>query len=560
MKLKSQLPFSKLSQRDYQVQIDNLTKTLRDFVETQVSGFDTTPEIAKQRRNKAKIDFQFFFKTYMPHYAGESNSLLHNWLFENLPAKVKGDGKKIVIAAPRGEAKSTIVTQAFTLWAIITGKKRYVPIIMDAKHQAITMLAALKAEIEGNVRLKMDFPGSTGSGPVWQMDTIITTNNAKVQAIGSGQRIRGLRHGPNRPDLIILDDLENDNNVRSLIQRDRLEEWIQKSVLNLGPPNGTLDVVMIGTVLNSDSVLNRIMKNSMWEAHKFQAILNWPDNIYLWEEWEEIIKAKGEMQASEFYLRFKKEMDVGAIVSWPEVRTLEKLMQIRVSIGEDAFDAEMQNNPAKQNAIFKSFTFWTEPENNWLIYAACDPSMGRSGKGDPSAILIAGYDKATGILNIIEADIRKRPPDQIINDVIMYQKKYNPRLWFFETIQFQEYLMEQVIQQSLRCGVPVPAQGVKPTTDKMLRIEGIQPYVNRGTIKFLSSQHELLRQLKHFGDPGISDDGPDCLEMMWKGILKQNAQLGEIRSIGQRMEMIGKTEITGKGFGTVAGMTDFSNF
>jgi hypothetical protein len=41
-------------------------------------------------------------------------------------------------------------------------------------------------------------------------------------------KLRGLRHGPYRPDLAILDDIENDELVRNPDQRDKLDNWLKK--------------------------------------------------------------------------------------------------------------------------------------------------------------------------------------------------------------------------------------------------------------------------------------------------------------------------------------------
>ncbi|MFA9951149.1 hypothetical protein [Dentiradicibacter hellwigii] len=92
------------------------------------------------------------------------------------------------IAAPRGEAKSTLVSQLFVLWCLVTGRKRYPVIVMDSIDQAYPMLEAIKAELEFNPRLMMDFPDATGRGSIWNAGTIITRSNAKVQVFGSGQK------------------------------------------------------------------------------------------------------------------------------------------------------------------------------------------------------------------------------------------------------------------------------------------------------------------------------------------------------------------------------------
>lgn len=47
------------------------------------------------------------------------------------------------------------------------------------------MLEAIKAELEFNPRLVLDFPEATGRGRVWQVGTIVTANDVKVEVFGS---------------------------------------------------------------------------------------------------------------------------------------------------------------------------------------------------------------------------------------------------------------------------------------------------------------------------------------------------------------------------------------
>ena len=143
----------------------------------------------------------------------------------------------------------------FLLWCVVTGRKRYILLVADAFEQAASFLEAIKVELESNPRLMADFPGQCGEGRVWNVGTIITASNVKIQAFGAGKRMRGLRHGPHRPDLVLLDDLENDENVRSPEQRDKLEGWLMRTVLSLGPADDSMDVIYIGTILHYDSVL-----------------------------------------------------------------------------------------------------------------------------------------------------------------------------------------------------------------------------------------------------------------------------------------------------------------
>ncbi|WP_217995084.1 phage terminase large subunit [Methylogaea oryzae] len=350
-----------------------------------------------------------------------------------------------------------------------------------------------------------------------QAGVIVTKNNAKVEAVGSGKRIRGRRHGPYRPDLFIGDDLENDDNVRTPEQRDKLQAWLTKAVLKLGGAGDKFDVIIIGTVLHYDSVLARLLKNPLWKSAKFKAVIAWPARMDLWDRWEEILLARGEPDADEFYTLREKEMLQGSEVSWPAGRPLVALMKIRARDGHASFDSELQNDPlSDDDAPFaKAITFWVNRLAEWVFYGACDPSLGKHGASrDPSALLVGGFNRQTGVLDVVEAAIRKRLPDRIIEDVIAFQAEYHCLLWVVETVQFQEFLRSELVKRSAARGIPVPARAVTPSTDKLLRIESLQPHMVNGLIRLHPSQHTLIEQLRHF-PKADHDDGPDALHMLW---------------------------------------------
>ena len=494
---------------------------LRQRIEAEVSGFSPDPKARSERRRRAHEDFGFFTQTYFPHYIRSPHrSMLHDYLFERLPAIVASDkGETDAIAAPRGEAKSTLVSQLFVLWCLVTGRKKYPVIVMDSIDQAYPMLEAIKAELEFNPRLSMDFPEAVGQGRVWQAGTIVTRNDAKVQVAGSGKKLRGLRHGPWRPDLCVLDDIENDEQVRSPEQRDKLQGWLTKTVLPLGGAGTKFDVVYIGTILHYDSVLARTLANPMWKRARFKALLQWPDNTSLWDQWEEILRNEGEPAADAFYIEHEAEMLAGSIVSWA-ARSLLTLMKIRARDGHATFDSEYQNDPvAGDNNPFSGegvIKYWAEDTDPDVIYfGACDPSLGKAGAGrDPSALLVGRLHRKTGQLDVVAADIKKRLPDKIISDIITLQQRWRCVLWVVETIQFQEFLRTELIRRGAEQGVPIPARAVQPSTDKLLRIETLQPYMLNGQIRLHASQTTLIEQLRHF-PKADHDDGPDALHMLW---------------------------------------------
>jgi len=530
------------SRRAFLAEIGKLAQEFRSQIEAEVDGFDSDPAALAARRKQAQNDLCFFARTYFPHYIKVADAKLHTYLYQRLPEIVDNEeGGHEAIAAPRGNAKSTIVTQIFVLWCIVTARKHYLLIVMDALDQAATMLEAIKAELVFNPRLSMDFPEATGVGRVWQVGTIVSANDAKVQAFGSGKRMRGLRHGPHRPDLVVGDDLENDENVRSPGQRDKLENWLKKTVLSLGAADDSMDVIIIGTILHYDSVLSRLLKNPLWTSKKFRSIERWPDNMQLWDQWEEALLNRGAEPAKNFYTQHKREMDDGAKVCWPAGQPLYKLMVKRARDGRAAFDSEQQNDPVSgDDAPFaNSIQFWVNRLSEWVFFGACDPSLGKAGAGrDPSAIGIGGFNRHTGVLDVVEAAIKKRLPDKIIEDIIAMHAEYRCILWVIETVQFQEFLRTELIKRSAARGIPIPARAVQPYTDKLLRIETLQPHMANGILRLHPSQTTLIDQFRHF-PKADHDDGPDMVQMLWKVVQGSGGGISEFQSTGRRVAASG---------------------
>lgn len=538
-----------LRDKDFLAELQGFAEAQRTLIQAECDGFATDAAARDIRRTRAQTDLRFFITTYFPHYVKGAESVFHTWYFNNVPKLLDADeGKLIELSAPRGEAKSTLGTQLTALWCALTGRKWFMPIVMDSFDQAVTMLEAIKVELTDNPRLQMDFPDGTGKGRVWKEGVILTTGNRKLQAFGSGKRMRGLRHGPHRPDLVFLDDIENDENVRSKAQRDKLHSWVNKTVLNLGPPDGSMDVLYLNTILHFDSVANRIHRMARWVRRRFKAVIRWPDRMDLWQQWEELLlnqapddgagganvaddgldAAPSEAQA--FYLANQAEMLEGAVVSWPTMRPLLQLMLIRAE-DHHAFDCEYQNDPTNDDhALFTNMQFWVQPQREWVFYGAHDPSLGKNNKSrDPSACLVGGFDRIHGKLSVVEAAVARMIPDRQISKIIEFQRAYDCLVWGIESVQFQEFFRQVLIQRSAEAGVPVPAIGLTPHTDKDLRIESISPHVNNGLILFNQAHTVLNTQVRHWPEAD-HDDGPDALQMLWMLCITRAGGIPRIRT------------------------------
>jgi len=448
-----------------------------------------------------------------------------------LYSESSGKGAREAQAAPRGHAKSTLTTLILPLWCIAGRHRRFIGVISDTTAQAEEFLESIKAELEVNERLREDFAEACGEGRTWKAGKIITRNGVKVACWGKRKRLRGTRFGNRRPDLVILDDLENDEHVDSPEQREKDRKWFFKAVMKVG---GTYTVTLvIGTLLHYDSLLARLLKQPGWTGKKWQAVMQWSTSP-LWETWERIFCEPGndlaETEADRFFDRHRAGMLAGTRVLWPAVEDYYTLMKMRLSDGPAFFDSEKQNDPIDPgDCLFQEewFTYFDDggmnsgalQEDYKACYCAIDPSMGhQSRKSDPSALLIGGV-RENGVVDILEADIQKRHPDALMEALFEYHRRYNFERVAIEEVQFQELFKDQVIREGAKRGLYLSVQGVRPHSDKTLRISKLQPHIKSGLIRFRKRDRILLDQLKYF-PKADHDDGPDALEMLFCLIAK----------------------------------------
>ncbi len=451
----------------------------------------------------------------------------------NIDGPVNGTlSARIAQAAPRGHAKSTIASLILPLWCIVSEKRKFIGLVSDTTEQAAEFLEFIKAELETNERLLEDFPEACGEGRIWKQGLAITRNNTKLKCWGKRKAMRGARHGSVRPDLVVCDDLEGDENIDSPQQRAKDREWFFKALMKIGSRRTV--TVVVGTLLHYDSLLAQLLQRPGWTGRKWQAVQAWSTSS-LWERWEATYTAGRENQADRFFKKHATAMLDGTEVLWPEVEDYYSLMKMRVSDGPAFFDSEKQNEPVNpDDCLFREewLTFLDEESVlrriEWKhyrgIYCAVDPSLGKSSQGgDPSAIVVAGVD-TEGCIDVLEADIRKRPPDAIMEDLLALHKRYRFTLVGIEEIQFQELFKDWVIKESAKRGLYLPVEGIRPNSDKVLRISKMQPHIKNGIIRFRRNQTQLIDQLRYF-PKADHDDGPDALEMVFS-LISQHTTYG----------------------------------
>lgn len=166
--------------------------------------------------------------------------------------------KLSVVVAFRGSGKSTIMTMSYPLWAIL-GKqqKKCVVILSQTQQQAKSHMSNVRRELESNDLLRADLGPFREESDEWgSYSLVIPRFNARLIAASSEQSIRGLRHGAHRPDLIICDDVEDLNSVKTMESRDKTYSWLTGEIIPLGDRN--TKIAIVGNLLHEDSLLMRL--------------------------------------------------------------------------------------------------------------------------------------------------------------------------------------------------------------------------------------------------------------------------------------------------------------
>ena len=217
-------------------------------------------QIINDRKIRAAVaskSHYWFFNIYFSHYVKYPTAPFQREIFalteqENI--------RNVIMVAFRGSAKSTIMTLSYPIWAILgQQEKKFIVILGQTQSKAKQYLLNIKRELESNELLRNDL------GPFQEVDEwgslslVIPKYGAKISTASIDQSIRGLRHGPDRPDLIICDDVEDLISVKTREGRDKIYNWLTGDVIPAGDNNTRL--IVIGNLLHEDSLLMRLKQN-----------------------------------------------------------------------------------------------------------------------------------------------------------------------------------------------------------------------------------------------------------------------------------------------------------
>jgi phage terminase large subunit-like protein len=181
------------------------------------------------------------------------------------PAAAFGPGEmRDAFIAPRDAGKSTWLFKLLPMWAAAHGHAKFIAAFADSGPQAKKHLSSFKRELETNALLQMDFPDlcqplkRRGNVNVSDTQDLYQAQSGFVFAAGGADvSVLGMKVEDQRPDLIILDDLEPDEASYSEYQMEQRRGTLTDAIL---PLNIRARVILAGTVTMPGSITHQLVK------------------------------------------------------------------------------------------------------------------------------------------------------------------------------------------------------------------------------------------------------------------------------------------------------------
>lgn len=472
-------------------------------IEQIVSGsnqidYNESPEQQQERIKRAKKDYNFFVKTYFPHYANVDCAPFHIQAAKKI---LKTKNLRAVMEWARGHAKSTHMTIMVPLWLKIHKEVKTMVLVSKSEDNAVTLLSDLQAELEANPLYIHDFGKQVKLGN-WEEGGFATKDNVAFFARGRGQSPRGLRNRENRPDYIVCDDLDDDELVRNEKRTRIALDWVLEALF------GALDMgrgrfIAVGNRIHKRSILAQLTERE----GIFHTVVN--------------------------------ALDKNGQPSWGAKYTLAEIQSACVFMGFRRSQKEYFNNPITEGAVFRNqdirYKAMDKPNTYDALVCYTDPSFKNSSRNDHKATLLMGAKK--GEIHILKAQCRICSVSEMVRFVYDLNEKHqldSSCSFYMEANFIQDTLLDEYFKEGLTRGYQLRIRGdYRKKPEKFARIEATSPLFERALVFFNEAEKEdpdmkeLVEQFLSIERGSTApDDGPDAFEGGLEKIQKRTRASG----------------------------------
>ena len=160
-----------------------------------------------------------------------------------------------VLSWSRELAKST-VTMFIVMNLTLTGRKKNVILTSNSKDNAVRLLDPYRANLEANGRImayygKQELPGS------WTEDEFTTKGKVSFRALGAGQSPRGSRNEAIRPDVLLVDDFDTDEDTKNPDIIQKRWDWWENALYPTRSISEPTLVIFCGNIIAKDCCVVR---------------------------------------------------------------------------------------------------------------------------------------------------------------------------------------------------------------------------------------------------------------------------------------------------------------
>lgn len=307
------------------------------------------------RRYLGEMSTEAFARLYFPKDFYLPTPAFHRAAFDTLDDIVQRavngrPGRKLARAWPRGHSKTGLHSKVLPIHGLVYGWSPLSVLIANNQTAADRLMLNIKVELDTNPLLKEDF--GELAGDIWGVTRLQSVTGNAIVGFGRGSgAIRGVSSRV-RPRLVVGDDIDDDQSVRSAIETQASIDWWTSAVMGIGDQVGfTTSYIVIGTVLADKSLFGTLLKAPDFETEVLAGVKRFAYNEGLWSEWERItleLARTGKMPTSPeedaFYQENRAALLMGTEVLWPRPDAYWHLMVFRLARGERAFATEVQNN------------------------------------------------------------------------------------------------------------------------------------------------------------------------------------------------------------------------
>jgi len=370
----------------------------------------------------------------------------------------------------RGGAKSTILEEAAILFGCL-GLIKYCVIVGASEPMGADRLTAIKHEFESNERL-IDVFGNL-PGQVWGYTRALLKNNVLYQAKGVSQSFRGAKHLDQRPDMLLLDDIETDESMGKEGEGgDKVLNWIMTVAMPAMDRKRQI-IRMAATPVHPNAACVQLSKDPSWTTHKIPVYHYPPDSTTPVSAWEDRFPLKDMLTMKEEY---------------------ERLGRAREFAQEYLCDAE--------HAKTKAFDVTTLPVNSDLHHSfeptvlIVDPARTVKTTSSLTGYVVASFANAR--MTVWEAFGNLDRPSDIIENIFRLHALHNLTFIGVERDGLEEFVLQPLRQEMLRRNTFLPLIPLKAPKNKHEFIRSLQPFITGGDIVLAKPCPQLQAQLQNF--------------------------------------------------------------